>query len=131
MSFFAAETDAFLVSAAMNYFGMESVNDSPKRNVFSSNLHQGSMEEKRKWLCEHAANLFDQYLSDSVTELGDTHQVVSDQLEQEACLADFPVVQECLKMPNAESVMSSPNMGWYLMMLNKPLQCPNYFTAIR
>lgn len=87
--FFAAETDAFLVSATMNYFGMESVNDLPKRNVFSSNLHQGSMEEKRKWLCEHAANLFDQYVSDSVTELGDAHQVVSDQLEQEALPCRF------------------------------------------
>lgn len=81
--FFTTETDAFLVSAAMNYFGMESVNDSPKRNVFSSNLHQGGMEEKRRWLCEHAAKLFDQYVSDSVTKLGDAQQVVSDQFEQE------------------------------------------------
>lgn len=80
--FFTTETDAFLVSAAMNYFGMESVNDSPKRNVFSSNLNQGSMEEKRRWLCEHAATLFDQYVSDSVTELGDAQQVSSDQCEQ-------------------------------------------------
>ena len=29
--FFTTETDAFLVSAAMNYFGMESVNDLPTR----------------------------------------------------------------------------------------------------
>ena len=56
--FFTTETDAFLVSAALNYFGMESVNDSPKRNVFSSNLHQGNMEGKRRWLCEHFFFLF-------------------------------------------------------------------------
>ena len=36
--FFTTETDAFLVSAAMNYFGMESVNDLPTRNVFSSKM---------------------------------------------------------------------------------------------
>ena len=105
--FFTTET------AAMNYFDMESVNNLPTRNVFSSNFYQGSREEKRRWLCEHAAKMFDQYVSDSVTELGNAHQVVSDQLDQEALLADFPVVQECLNMPNAESIMRSPNMVWY------------------
>lgn len=34
-------------TAAMNYFGMESVNNLPTRSVFSSNLHQGSREEKK------------------------------------------------------------------------------------
>lgn len=81
--------------------------------MFSLQTYTREVGRKRRWLCEHAAKMFDQYVSDSVTELGNAQQVVSDQLDQEALLADFPIVQECLNMPNAESIMRSPNMVWY------------------
>lgn len=83
--FFTTETDAFLVSAAMHYFGLEGVDSVPTKNVFPPNFHQSSFEDKRKWLCEHVGHLFDQYVSDSVTDWGDSleseavseHQAVS------------------------------------------------------
>ena len=87
--FFTTETDAFLVSSAMVYFGMETVNDSPTKNAFSTNLHKSNVEEKRKWLYYHAEKLFDHYFSDSVTELGDTKQV-NDPQEREALPCRFP-----------------------------------------
>ena len=73
------------------------------------------MEETRRWLCEHAAKLFDQDVSDSVTELGKAQQVVSNQLQQETLPCGFSSCTRVFKY--AESIMRSPNMVWYQMML--------------
>jgi hypothetical protein len=62
--FFGIQTDAFLVSAAMNHFGMSNTSDTPTKNCFDKNLHKSSVEEKRKWLLEQASILFDKYVSD-------------------------------------------------------------------
>lgn len=121
--FFTTETDAFLVSAAMNYFGMVSVNDLPTRNVFSSNLHQGSMEEKRRWLYEHAAKMFDQYVSDSVTELGNAQQVVSDQLDQEALPCRFSSSTRVFKYAKCRINHEKSKHGLVLIDTVQPPTC--------
>lgn len=79
--FFTTESDAFLVSAALVYFGTQTVNDMPTKNVFQPSLHQSNVEEKRKWLHEHAGKLFDLFVSDSIAELGDAQEAIGNQQE--------------------------------------------------
>ncbi len=69
--FFAIETNAFLLSSAMVYFGMVTVNSMPSKNTFPSRLIKASVSEKRKWLYGHVDKLFNLYVAGSVTELCD------------------------------------------------------------
>lgn len=87
--FFTTESDAFLVSAALVYFGTQTVNDMPTKNVFQPSLHQSNVEEKRKWLHEHAGKLFDLFVSDSIAELGDAQEAIGNQQEREVLPCRF------------------------------------------
>lgn len=77
--------------------------------------------KKGKWLCEHAANLFDQYVSDSVTELGDAHQVLSDQLEQEALPCRFSSCTRVFKYAKCRTNHEKSKHG---LVLNDAEQAP-------
>ena len=57
--FFAIETNAFLLSSAMVYFGMSTMNSMPSKNIFPSKLTKSSVTEKRKWLYAHIGKLYD------------------------------------------------------------------------
>ena len=72
--FFAIETNAFLLSATMVYFGMGTVNSMPSKNIFPSKLMKASVIEKRKWLYGHVDKLFNLYVAGSVTELSDAQK---------------------------------------------------------
>lgn len=70
--FFGIQTDAFLVSAAMDHFGMETTTSKPTKNCFSSELCKtSSIEDKRKWLFDQTAQLFDCYVADSVSDISE------------------------------------------------------------
>ena len=72
--FFAIETNAFLLSATMVYFGMGTVNSMPSKNIFPSKLMKASVIEKRNWLYGHVDKLFNLYVAGSVTELSDAQK---------------------------------------------------------
>ena len=91
-------------------------------NVFSSSLHQGSREEKR-WLCEHAAKMFDQYVSDSVTELGNAQQVVSDPLDQEALPCRFSSCTRVFKYAKCRINHEKSKHGLVLIDAVQPPTC--------
>ena len=74
----------------MHYFGLEGVDSVPTKNVFPPNFHQSSFEDKRKWLCEHVGHLFDQYVSDSVTDWGDSLEFEAVSEHQAVSREEFP-----------------------------------------
>jgi hypothetical protein len=87
--FFAIETNAFLLSSAMVYFGMSTMNSMPSKNIFPSKLTKSSVTEKRKWLYAHIGKLYDLYVSGSVNELshlGDVHKSVGESQKEKATL---------------------------------------------
>ncbi len=81
--FFAIETNAFLLSSAMVYFGMVTVNSMPSKNTFPSRLIKASVSEKRKWLYGHVDKLFNLYVAGSVTELCDAKKEFTGKLRNE------------------------------------------------
>lgn len=84
--FFAIETDAFLLSSAMVYFGMNTISSMPTKNTFPSKLMKSSVNEKRKWLYAHIGKLYDLYVAGSVTELSDVQKAVEEPQQEKAKL---------------------------------------------
>lgn len=72
--FFQTETDAFICSATMTYFGMDDVSDQPKQHHFPEGLKDASLTEKRQWFHEQVYSVLDTFVMDSVGSLKDHNQ---------------------------------------------------------
>lgn len=75
--FFAINLDAFITSAALEYFGMENVNSTPTINSFQPSLKWANQTEKRQWLHKHAGHMIDKFVMDGVTDLNSIREEFS------------------------------------------------------
>lgn len=75
--FFAINLDAFITSAALEYFGMENVNSTPTMNSFEPSLKWANQTEKRQWLHKHAGHMIDKFVMDGVTDLNSIREEFS------------------------------------------------------
>ena len=72
--FFQIETDAFICSATMTYFGMDDVSEEPKEHCLPEGLKEGGVTEKRQWFHQQLYSMLDAYIMDSVESLKDHGQ---------------------------------------------------------
>jgi hypothetical protein len=63
----ASETDAFLVSATLHHFGMTNMKDTPKKNLMPSGMQKANNVEKRMWLHNQISEIFDTYVSGTLS----------------------------------------------------------------
>ena len=75
--FFAINLDAFITSAALEYFGMENVNSTPTINSFELSLKWTNQTEKRQWLHKHAGHTVDKFVMNGVTDLNSIQEEFS------------------------------------------------------
>ena len=64
--FLQTETDAFICSATMTYFGMDDVSDQPKAHCFPEGLKDASLPEKRQWFHEQVYSMLGTFVMDCV-----------------------------------------------------------------
>lgn len=69
--------DAFITSAALEYFGMENVNSTPTINSFEPSLKWANQTEKREWLHKHAGHTINKFVMDGVTDLNSIREEYS------------------------------------------------------
>ena len=67
--FFNIQTDAMIIAASMEHFGMESVDSMPTRNCCIEDIKKCDSEAKRKWLHDEVNKMLDKFVIDSVSEL--------------------------------------------------------------
>ena len=76
--FFQTETDAFIVAATLNYFGMDKTTDQPTKNCFPDNLKNASVVEKREWLHNQVYSMLEMFVMDSMVTLQEYSHTVTE-----------------------------------------------------
>lgn len=61
------ETDAFMVAAALQYFGIESI-DSPAEEFIPPSIQRASLPEKRLWLHRHCKTILQNFVMNDLDE---------------------------------------------------------------
>jgi hypothetical protein len=67
--FFNIQTDAMIVAASMEHFGMESVNSMPTKNCCLDDIKKCDDETKRKWLHNQVNEMLEKYVMVGVSEV--------------------------------------------------------------
>ena len=62
MNFVQDCLDAFILTAAMEIFGIGKLNEDPKKSKPPHFLHLASKEDQYKWLCNLGKQLLDEYV---------------------------------------------------------------------
>ena len=78
------ETDAFLVAATMEYFGMHKLNE-PAENVIPPDVLNASKQEKRIWLHRYAKMILEKFV---MTEQEKSHTEVRESVLREQQLSE-------------------------------------------
>jgi uncharacterized C2H2 Zn-finger protein len=78
------ETDAFLVAATMEYFGMHKLNE-PAENVIPPDVLNASKQEKRIWLHRHAKMILEKFV---MTEQEKSHTEIRESVLREQQLSE-------------------------------------------
>ena len=65
--FFNINTDAFIVAATMNYFGMTSESTAPTKTPIPLEVKKGNAVVRREWLHQHISKLIDMYVTVGVS----------------------------------------------------------------
>lgn len=73
-----SETDAFLISATLHHFGMTNLKDPPKKNLMPSGLQTASNVVKRMWLYDQMSEIFDTYVSHTLSGETEAKESVED-----------------------------------------------------
>ena len=67
--FFQMETDAFIISASLSYFGMDKVTDDSTKNCIPDELKNASVIEKHEWFHSQVCSMLEIYVMDSMVTL--------------------------------------------------------------
>ncbi len=80
--FMTSETDAFLVSATLHHFGMTNMKDTPKKNLMPSGMQKANNVEKRTWLHNQMSEIFDTYVSGTLSGVTDEKESIETLADQ-------------------------------------------------
>ena len=76
--YFQTETDAFIVAATLNYFGMDKTTDQPTKNCYPENLKSAGVVEKREWLHNQVCSMLEMFVMDSMVTLEEHSRLVTE-----------------------------------------------------
>ena len=76
--FFQTETDTFIITTSLSYFGMDKVTDDPTKSYIPEELKNASVIEKREWFHSQVCSMLVIYVMDSMVTLEEQSLVVEE-----------------------------------------------------